>query len=266
MVQEADVPLDLLVDSGAFTAWKAGKSVKLDDYKKQISDLPFKPWNYFTLDVVGNPKATKQNFASLIKSGFRPIPVFTRGEGLGEIEYYYQHSDILGLGGLVGTAGAEGFVRAVMGKIGSRKVHWLGFTNLDFLSYYRPFSIDSSSISSGYRYGFIQLYVGKGRWRQLTREHFMQRPDTETMNLFKLYEEDPRAFAFKSEWKNAGQINAFRRLPFKCYVRYMQDIKINFGTKMFIVFGAGASEDGRLAIDCFKWWKNSAFFPKKIYK
>lgn len=48
----------LLIDSGAFTAWKAGKSIALDDYCRFLEALPAAPWRYFTLDVIGNPDAT----------------------------------------------------------------------------------------------------------------------------------------------------------------------------------------------------------------
>jgi len=48
--------INFLLDSGAFSAWKLKKEIKLDDYCKFVESLPFAPWKYFTLDVIGNPK------------------------------------------------------------------------------------------------------------------------------------------------------------------------------------------------------------------
>jgi hypothetical protein len=56
--QERRNELRILIDSGAFTAWKSGKTISVDDYCKFIESLPVKPWRYFTLDVVGDPKGT----------------------------------------------------------------------------------------------------------------------------------------------------------------------------------------------------------------
>ena len=36
-----------VLDSGAFTAWKSGNPIALDDYCRFIEGLPIKPWRYF---------------------------------------------------------------------------------------------------------------------------------------------------------------------------------------------------------------------------
>ncbi len=61
--------LRFLLDSGAFTAWKAGKPIALDDYCKFLDTLPFKPWRYFTLDVIGDPKNTLKNRQWIVLAG-----------------------------------------------------------------------------------------------------------------------------------------------------------------------------------------------------
>jgi hypothetical protein len=156
----------LLVDSGAFTAWKAGKPIKLDDYCRYLDGLissPTPPWRYFALDVIGDPGRTLSNYQTMLARGFKPIPVFTRGEEPSMIDEYYRTSDIVGLGGLVGTPGNKDFVRAAMRIIGDRKCHWLGFTNPDYVRHYRPYSCDSSSWCAGPKYGRAPVYMGNGR-------------------------------------------------------------------------------------------------------
>jgi len=115
----------ILVDSGAFTAWKAGKSVDLDEYCRFIEALGDLPWRYFMLDVVGDPAATMKNYEIMLNRGFNPIPIFTRGEDPSVLEDYYKTSDVVGVGGLVGTRGNRGFVKGIMEKeVSERCIGW----------------------------------------------------------------------------------------------------------------------------------------------
>lgn len=162
----------LLIDSGAFTAWKAGKSILLDDYCRFLETLPFIPWKYFTLDIVGDPGGSLANYQTMLRRGFNPIPVFTRGEDPSVLEEYYASSDVVGVGGLVQNQGAGGFVKGIMKHIGRRNVHWLGFTPIEFIRAYRPFSCDSTSWSSGLRFGVIPIYLGHGKFTSIQRKDF----------------------------------------------------------------------------------------------
>ena len=51
-----------ILDSGAFGFWKANKKITVEDYIASLKDMPFEPWRYFTLDVVGDPEASKINY------------------------------------------------------------------------------------------------------------------------------------------------------------------------------------------------------------
>lgn len=227
-----------LLDSGAFTAWKAGKEMTLKTYCDFLENLSFKPWRYFTLDKIGDSQGTKENFEALLKMGHKPIPIFTRGEKLEELEYYYEHSDVVALGGLVGTRGNKGFVKSLMGKIAGRKTHWLGFTQNDFISTYKPFSCDSSGWSGAVRYGRISLYLGRGRWTSVTKLDFLQRPPTELIKIFNEYDEDPAAFARKEGWVNGGTWNSIlKRITCKSWVKFQIEVEQYLGTKFFLACG-----------------------------
>ncbi|MBP1931775.1 hypothetical protein [Ammoniphilus resinae] len=75
--------LQVLVDSGAFSAWRAaeeGKDVEpieVEAYAqfllKHQDDILF---GYFTLDVVGDPDATKENTDYLKSMGLKPIEIW----------------------------------------------------------------------------------------------------------------------------------------------------------------------------------------------
>lgn len=169
LLKENEKHIRFFLDSGAFTAWKSGKPIQLDDYCKFLESLPITPWRYFALDVIGDPAGTERNYQLMLKRGFKPVPIFTRGEELAKVDELYETSDMIAVGGLVGTEGNRGFVKGIMIKIGKRKVHWLGFTNLDFMRVYKPYSTDSSSWESGARFGQVSVYTGGGRKIKITR-------------------------------------------------------------------------------------------------
>ena len=162
LLNDNQTEIRFLLDSGAFTAWKAGKSINVDDYCRFIESLPFKPWRYFTLDVIGDPAGSLSNYEIMLRRGFNPVPIFTRGEDVSVLEDYYKTSEVVGVGGLVLTKGNKGFVNGIMQKVGKRKVHWLGFTSLTYIKAWRPYMCDTSSWNVG-RYNNLAIYLGGGR-------------------------------------------------------------------------------------------------------
>lgn len=229
--ENADI-LRLLVDSGAFTAWKAGKEIELDDYCRFIETLPVKPWRYFTLDVVGDPHGTLRNYETLLKRGFKPVPIFTRGEDPSVLEDYYKTSDVVGIGGLVGTQGNRGFVRGIMRHVGDRKVHWLGFTVFDFVKHYRPYMCDSSSWTSGSRFGTFDLYMGRGRMIKVTKAKMAEKPSQQILDRVRYYGLDPAGLGIKDNWHGGRTYN--RILGGYSHVHLSHEIGLNLGTKQFL--------------------------------
>jgi hypothetical protein len=233
---------DLLLDSGAFTQWKKGIEPNIEEYMSFINKLEIKPWRYFTLDVVGNAERTHWNFSHLINEGFDPVPIFTRGDSVEELEFYYKHSDLVGIGGLVGTQGNRGFVKGIMNHVGDRKAHWLGFTSNNFIATYKPYSCDSSSWSAGLQYGILRLYAGLGQWVVVRKTDFLKRPSEKVCKLLRdYYHIDPSDLSKIAQWRNAGNNKTptlLRILSFRSYVWYSLDCERVLGTKMFL---AGAN-------------------------
>jgi hypothetical protein len=225
----------ILVDSGAFTAWKAGKSVDLDEYCRFIEALGDLPWRYFMLDVVGDPAATMKNYEIMLKRGFNPIPIFTRGEDPSVLEDYYKTSDVVGVGGLVGTRGNRGFVKGIMEKVGKRKVHWLGFSSRPFIQYYKPYMCDSSSWVSSLRYGSLTIVGPRLSEVRVKRTDFDKIPSKEVFDLFRWYEEDIRKMTIRKEWSNSGVGDlCLEKIAAKSAVRRVIDIESIYGTKFFL--------------------------------
>lgn len=222
-----------VLDSGAFTAWKAGKPISLDDYCRFIEKLPIKPWRYFTLDVIGDPHASMANYESMLKRGFNPVPIFTRGEDPSVLEDYYKTSDVVGIGGLVGTKGNKGFVNGIMRHVKGRRVHWLGFTNMDFIKQWRPYMCDSSSWSSGARFASHMLYMGNAQFITFKKKDFAKRPDIRIVNRIAALGFNPYAFCKEEAWGGSTRTLS-RQLGAASNVALVRDVETYTGTKMFL--------------------------------
>lgn len=221
----------LVIDSGAFTAWKAGKPIALDDYCRFLEGLPVNPWRYFTLDVIGDPAGSMRNYETMLKRGFNPVPIFTRGEDVSVLDDYYKTSDLVGVGGLVGTQDNKGFVNGIMRRVAGRKVHWLGFTQLEYLKFYRPYMCDSSSWESGGRYGAIRLYMGNGRHVAVKKADYAKPPSAEVAERIRHYGFDPLALRKRDAWHGGESLN--RKLSVASALALSLDIHRNLGTLMF---------------------------------
>jgi len=232
VLNENQDKIRFLLDSGAFTAWKAGKTIELDDYCRFIEGLPFKPWRYFTLDVIGDPHKSFENYQTMLKRGFNPIPIFTRGEDVSMIDEYYKTSDVLGIGGLVGTKGNKGFVKGIMNKIGERKVHWLGFTDKDFVRHFKPFSCDSSSVTMAGRFGQFELFNKQNaKWLKVSKKDFANKPSKEILNLLSSYGIQASDLSKKNSWHG---LSLSERISFHSHVRASIHYKRKIGVEYFL--------------------------------
>lgn len=247
IVESRKDDIRLLVDSGAFTAWKAGKTIDVRDYAAFIKNLPVNPWRYFSLDVIGNPEASFKNYETLLGVGLSPIPVFTRGDDIKMIDRYYETSDVIGLGGLVGTKRNQGFVKAAMAIIAGRKVHLLGFTREDFLSVYRPYSCDTSSWSSGIRFGTLSIWDSQAsKLLRVPKLSMRTKPPENIFRVVRESGEDPSLLGRKAEWINTCDGRTIvQRLPIKAHVakslwlskrgiKYFLAVTDRFQIKLFI--------------------------------
>lgn len=66
----------IMLDSGAFSAWKAGGSIDIDDYIGFIEENGAAIDHYINLDVIPDGEASYKNFQYMKRRGLNPIPVF----------------------------------------------------------------------------------------------------------------------------------------------------------------------------------------------
>jgi len=236
-----------VLDSGAFTAWKAGKPIEIDQYCRFLDSLPFKPWRYFTLDVIGNPDGSMKNYELMLKRGYKPVPIFTRGEDPSALDEYYKTSDLVGIGGLVGTQKNKAFVNGIMKYVGNRRVHWLGFTNVDYIKQYKPYMCDSSGWESGARYATLRLYMGGGKFEILKKENFKTKPSEKILDRIKQLNIDPYLLKDVKNWTGGPSVS--RNLCAASGVALSIDLQKCLNVKMF---NASAALDGtRLLVNHF---------------
>lgn len=251
-VHRHEMQIRFVLDSGAFTAWKSGKPIQLDDYCRFIEGLPFRPWRYFTLDVIGDAHGTQKNYETMLSRGFKPVPIFTRGEDPAVLDLYYKTSDVVGIGGLVGTQGNKGFVKGIMKLVGSRKVHWLGFTNLPFLKFYRPYMADSSSWEMGARFARTSVYLGGGQVTAIGKTDCLGTGTTIEPRVWDALQRlglEPSELKDPAKWQGGYSIT--RRLGAASAVKLSLDVEKELGTKLFMA--ATTTYAVRLLLEAFEF-------------
>lgn len=205
VLQRYESKINFLLDSGAFTAWNAGKEIRLQDYHAFLNDCPIKPWRYFALDVIGKPDETMRNYQASLDAGYNPIPVFTPSQSIDDIERYYQTTDVIGCGGLTTKYGKESiaYLQRVWNVCKGRNVHLLGYTKPSYIKHFRPYSCDSSSWNRAGRFGLCDLYVGNGEYIALTRRQAANRPSEQVVRAIKRLGFNLNDFTKEINWRDS---------------------------------------------------------------
>jgi hypothetical protein len=169
--------LSIMLDSGAYSAWKRGTEVNLRNYIAFISDnldlwefyvaLDCIPGNWGTSLTPAKVEAaaaqSSQNYGKMLQAGLKPIPVYHLGEDIKWLKRMVDSgADYIGLGGLVGKATdkARHWLDAAFNYLSGFpkvRVHGFGISNTVRMREYPWYSIDSSSFMRQAAYGFIRL-------------------------------------------------------------------------------------------------------------
>jgi hypothetical protein len=222
----------VMVDSGAFTAHTTGKQVSLVEYIRWLRHCPFTPSCYVTLDVIGNPAASRVNLQRMQDAGLRPAPVFTYGETPAELDAMYEASPLVCVGGLIGRTGKLQYMAWAMRHAAGRPVHLLGNVTPPVIAAHRPAQCDASNWMEGCRYGHLNLYLGRGRWMAASRHSDME-PVTPALTAA-LAEHGTRLhqLADRGAWTGA---NGLVQLTATCaWLRYAADVEQEWGTHVYM--------------------------------
>ncbi|TXH10773.1 MAG: hypothetical protein E6R03_15105 [Hyphomicrobiaceae bacterium] len=154
---------DWSLDSGAFTAFNAGKPIDLDEYiefcHKQIAEDRFLE-EVFALDVIGDWEASARNTEKMWKAGIKAIPVFHPGEPWEAlIEMAQSYPKIaFGCGSFRGKQRAQ-WVEQVFARVWPKRIHGLAIGDETTIMNFPFHSCDASTwIFRAQGFGSWHLY------------------------------------------------------------------------------------------------------------
>lgn len=232
-LQEHKDTFEVILDSGAFTAFNTGRTITVQDYMKFLEKPPLDFSFYFSLDSIGNPQKSMENFNILCKEGFNPVPVYTRGDTKNEFDYYYKARDFIGIGGIAGTEDNRYYLHKLYQDkmITSHKVHWLGFWDRDFLLHYKPFSCDTQSWMSAARYG-RSWYIKHRKLLSFNRKNY-QSPNVKAYCA--KYGIDNNLLRLDDNWRWDGKCASLsQEIQSLAALEYVNLIRATTGTKIYL--------------------------------
>ena len=159
-------PVELFLDSGAYSAFSQGVTVDIDEYIDFIKAHQKYLAVYANLDVIGDPVATMKNQKYMESKGLKPLPCFHFGEDFKYLDYYLDRYDYLAFGGMVGkhTPALSSWLDKTFNIICDQesrlprvKVHGYGMTSLMLMIRYPWYSVDSTSWVVQSRLGDIMV-------------------------------------------------------------------------------------------------------------
>ena len=238
----------VIVDSGAFTAHNAGKEITLDGYCQWLDSLPFKPWKYFSLDVYGDPEGTASNYREMLDRGYQPVPVFTTGETLDDLDGYYQHSDYVGIGGTLLAKNKAGYFKWIHDHNKGRKAHFLGQTSLPLIKSLKPYTCDSSTWETGAMYGVVPYVRADGVVEKLNCKNAVG-ISPKAQNEIKQFGYSMADLYDPEQWKGTHAVH--RNLGAASWVRASQTFEKMIGTRVFL---ATTTPQGLNML--FRWYRD----------
>lgn len=132
---EATTPIlyeDWVLDSGAFSAWASGRAIDLNDYIVMCKDLIARDpslTEVFSLDVIGDWKASLVNADLMWKAGVPAIPTFHINEPDHVLKSMAAQFPKIALGGVakVRTQLRLRWAEQCFARVWPKKVHGFGF-------------------------------------------------------------------------------------------------------------------------------------------
>jgi len=184
---------DFLLDSGAFTFMSNAKSnANWDEYIESYANFINRNniEKFFELDIdsiVGYKKVLEYRHKLESLTGKRCIPVWHKNRGVDDFKRICAEYDYVAIGGIVAKEIRPEHYKVFPALINEAhkngaKIHGLGFTNINLLPMYHFDSVDSTSWTSGCRFGTLYHFndgkmtvfsktKGKRALREKANEH-----------------------------------------------------------------------------------------------
>lgn len=170
---------NILLDSGAYSAFTKNKSVNLIEYMRYIDDNKEHLTDYIALDVIGNTRLSIALYELMKKMGYDPIPVYHYGENPSVLYQYINLGETkIALGGTVpikNKALVATWCDDLCASHQEVRFHLLGSTSKEVLKNTNMSSCDSSSWYMLAVNGFPKSIPGKSREAKLERAKYQMR-------------------------------------------------------------------------------------------
>lgn len=168
---------NVMLDSGAFTYLNGAKGdidwdIYINRYANFINKYDVKYFIELDIDPIVGIKEVERLRAKLEKlTGKQSIPVWHKSRGKDYWLKMVKEYDYVAIGGIVTREIKPSEYKhfhymLAEAKKENCKVHGLGFTNLKGLKEYPFYSVDSSSWTSGTRFGHVYLFTGQTMIKQ----------------------------------------------------------------------------------------------------
>ena len=160
----------VFLDSGAFSAWTTGATIKLEDYcnyilrNHDIIRVEDGDVMASVLDAIGSAQGTFENQMAMERLGVRPLPCFHKYEDPRYLDWYIKNYSYITIGGMVGSSPQvlmewldEIWEKYLLDGSGNPrlKVHAFGVTSVQLMERYPWYSCDSSSWIQVARFGNV---------------------------------------------------------------------------------------------------------------
>lgn len=170
---------NILLDSGAYSAFTKNKTVNVIDYMRYIDDNKDYLTEYIALDVIGNAKLSVALYNLMKTMGYNPIPVYHYGEHPSVLYTYINLGETkIALGGTVPVRNKSivaTWCNEVCSSFQDVRFHLLGSTSKEALESSNVSSCDSSSWYMLAVNGFPKDIPGKSREAKLERAKYQMR-------------------------------------------------------------------------------------------
>lgn len=158
----------IIIDSGAYTAYKKGITIDIDRYGEFVLQNRNKFENFFNLDVVGDGKKSYQAWKYLKSIGVETIPVYHIGTDERLLVKYLDQADYIGLGAIANLVTGQRIIsldriwkKYLLDEKGHARcrIHGLGMTAISLVNSFPWYSVDSFTPIFTASYGGVYLPI-----------------------------------------------------------------------------------------------------------
>lgn len=175
-VEELGYQPEILLDSGAYSAWSKSKNISPIDYMNYINSNHKYINKYITLDVIGEPELTIKYYEIMKLKNFNPIPVFHYGDHEDNLRLYIKEGcEYIALGNTVpikDKTKVADWVNYLTDKYPNTHFHLLGSSSKKVTQNTDLYSVDSSTWIMMAINGFPKEIKGKTRDAIVERAKF----------------------------------------------------------------------------------------------